>query len=961
MTAFRRKTRLYKALNELAKFEGNSDFISENASSSDAKKKIPGEFGTPGFNILSDFCRVGENIQSVEYLTIRADEEAEGIPVVVIPDNSTSKAGQYDMVASILSPQITGMLGLGSSKNGGALWTVSDDLTVTNDTAEKDETPLHVVLISSPDINPGSVNTEVCTVAMNSLPSLELSKAIPYLNIEFLSSETTKEALAEGAGKIRGITTSRYLLGEDLESSTTYKDFIEAPFYVPVVEEKESKRVTYSAMDIFTSPQTMAPVDVIGPNKQLRDPFRPFMSVENFSVTVASPQYGLDSLGCSVTANLSLILHDRKRLKDIAPLVTPGGFAKGDVLKITYGYAHPDGNTLDQASSAQKSSMLYGHIIDAMRVTELFTVSSADFSLQESGEMKIDIAAFSIGVDQAFSSIDVTESYGETITFAKVQKELNAIQDMIALLTKKEKFSKISTPTLLTSQGSLSGKQINLKTYKELVSFKRKLAKKANQASEKDALAKINNIFDDIFDRSKGSLTQAANARSSLLKKIFKFLETSPDPFIVPHPKGFKSLGKTNVGYSADNLAKMQDLTVGKISPSYISLGKLLTVLVGTSIKKEYQGTVDEIQMIFYGFNDCAAGVQDMNIASMPLELKTVKKVLEDEYTKRTSMSLTTLMAVVNENFIKDDNTKAYGLTKLPGDILKDDALKIIYNPESSSEYPDAVFKKPELSVTSRMFPGTSNGISEDMTILRIEFFDKRSSNGSVFKRLLEASSDRGIMYTLKRDTGGKPFCMQHEKSSKVYEKVLDPYLEALKIPDGLDLKDKTKASAEGIAKYGKLVNLNRKNVRSVMLEGYQTIVYGGGATGIISANVSSRKDPNAIELAIARSNTRKRSLEEEGSPGQDEFTAEVYPVECSLQTIGCPYFNFGQEYFIDFGSGTTIDNLYTVVDITHSINNGEFTTNLKLIQQEGYPTLITERQSLNKTIEKLMISKFTK
>jgi len=137
--------------------------------------------------------------------------------------------------------------------------------------------------------------------------------------------------------------------------------------------------------------------------------------------------------------------------------------------------------------------------------------------------------------------------------------------------------------------------------------------------------------------------------------------------------------------------------------------------------------------------------------------------------------------------------------------------------------------------------------------------------------------------------------------------------------------------------------------------------VYGGGATGIISANVSSRKDPNAIELAIARSNTRKRSLEEEGSPGQDEFTAEVYPVECSLQTIGCPYFNFGQEYFIDFGSGTTIDNLYTVVDITHSINNGEFTTNLKLIQQEGYPTLITERQSLNKTIEKLMISKFTK
>jgi len=82
-------------------------------------------------------------------------------------------------------------------------------------------------------------------------------------------------------------------------------------------------------------------------------------------------------------------------------------------------------------------------------------------------------------------------------------------------------------------------------------------------------------------------------------------------------------------------------------------------------------------------------------------------------------------------------------------------------------------------------------------------------------------------------------------------------------------------------------------------------------------------------------------------SPGADGADAQgtrdsglpmrVSPTSLSIETFGCPLFNFGQQIFFDFGTGTTADNIYAVVGIDHTIGPGEFKTSVKLIQLDTW------------------------
>ena len=61
---------------------------------------------------------------------------------------------------------------------------------------------------------------------------------------------------------------------------------------------------------------------------------------------------------------------------------------------------------------------------------------------------------------------------------------------------------------------------------------------------------------------------------------------------------------------------------------------------------------------------------------------------------------------------------------------------------------------------------------------------------------------------------------------------------------------------------------------------------------------------------------------------------------------MGCPLWRFGQQVFIDFGTGTTADNVYSVTGIDHSIASGEFKSSVKMVQLNtfGKFTAMTDR-----------------
>ena len=945
-----RAHKLKDAVKRLSKYYSSSDTLIPNSKDDKTFKEPP---TNPVEKLIRDFTEVGESIQSVGHFCIKAKETKGDIPVVIIPANKTVAASGEKIIDNKLSAAKKKLRGRGCAQNGEFKWNVEDDLTLIEDNGSKETLlPMHVVAICHPKVNPSSVNTEISSVVLNSIPTLEMSKAIPYLNVEFLGTVPSSTLFKEG--KFRGITTSNYLLGQrDAKSSEVapYKDFITADFLTDGASDGDDAMLTYAGMDVFTSPQTMLPAEIFDENRRMVDPFRPLMSIKDFSVDALSPAFGLDTAACDVSAKLTLVLHDRKRLVDVADLVKPGGFQEGNLLRVTYGYSHPDANVITQQSQAQKSSSVYGDILNGLRVSEIYSVINSDFSLSDSGEVQIDISAFSMGSEASWSALDITDAYSsKTETLATLTKELKVIQLLVSGLDKK-KFSKVSTPSILTLGGKLGGKKISSKQLKKIKAFVTAIKAKSDDRSLQSQVGEIAEAINGLFFDKSQKLNKAHASRSEYLTKILNQLERTPDPFLSPRPPGILVNHGLKKSYlESKNVREAKTGSRLLLGPSFISLGKLFSVILGTPLRRAYTGNVSEIQMNFYGFNESAGAVQDYNICSMPLKYTDVKKLIKKEFEDKASISLRTFINLVNDNFIRTKNNKAYGISGLKNSVLKDEALeKLYYSDENLKGFP-APFKIPELGLTARMLPGTlSPGIDSTTNILRVEIFDRRATSNSVYERLIEAASESGVFFPLTRATADSPIAMNHQKYAAESEKNIQHFLGPLSNADFPKVSGMEKV-INTIKTKAKKIKIDADAISLLMRSAYPTIVYGSATTGILSAKVNSRKDDNAIELALAR---QKNALSSQNpNEGIEEFVAEVYPVECGLETIGNPYFSFGQTFMVDFGTKTNMDNIYTVTKVSHRLSEGNYTTSLDLVQLEGYPVLVSPLSTTRKIIE---------
>ena len=106
------------------------------------------------------------------------------------------------------------------------------------------------------------------------------------------------------------------------------------------------------------------------------------MSITSFDVSVV-PAAGLME---KKKAKLSIILHDRSRLHEIAELIRPENYGTNEIL-IEYGWSHPDNSGRN----------VYGKFLNAMRQKEKFAVVNSSFSMGNNGEVNIDLDLFAKG------------------------------------------------------------------------------------------------------------------------------------------------------------------------------------------------------------------------------------------------------------------------------------------------------------------------------------------------------------------------------------------------------------------------------------------------------------------------------------------------------------------------------------------------------------------------------------
>ena len=110
------------------------------------------------------------------------------------------------------------------------------------------------------------------------------------------------------------------------------------------------------------------------------------------------------------------------------------------------------------------------------------------------------------------------------------------------------------------------------------------------------------------------------------------------------------------------------------------------------------------------------------------------------------------------------------------------------------------------------------------------------------------------------------------------------------------------------------------------------TIIYGGQNSAVIKANVKSMHNSKMATIHMIRA--QKNTSDDQGAVGDQDrgLPMRMMPVQLSMDMFGCPLLSFMQQFFIDFGTGTSVDNIYAVSTLTHKIEPGSFVTSCNFV-----------------------------
>jgi hypothetical protein len=117
------------------------------------------------------------------------------------------------------------------------------------------------------------------------------------------------------------------------------------------------------------------------------------------------------------------------------------------------------------------------------------------------------------------------------------------------------------------------------------------------------------------------------------------------------------------------------------------------------------------------------------------------------------------------------------------------------------------------------------------------------------------------------------------------------------------------------------------------------TLMYGTNGTMIKNASLSSQTNGllGTINL-LGGSFKQKSTLTASGlQESANNLPMRLVPAQLSVTSVGCPLAEPYQAFFIDFGTGTTLDNIYTSSQVAHSFSPGRFETSWTFIYSDGY------------------------
>ena len=399
-----------------------------------------------------------------------------------------------------------------------------------------------------------------------------------------------------------------------------------------------------------------------------------------------------------------------------------------------------------------------------------------------------------------------------------------------------------------------------------------------------------------------------------------------------------------------------------------VSLGKILMSFIGHSLS--VSGLFDEVQMVFYPLNHKSGGARRHTTASLPIPKQVLREVVIEKISKSPNLSISGFFSLLERKIIRDELLPIYGISSLTEKFNeKIERLKtereVIAGIKELSD--DQKSRKEEILAEIKL---ARDKLKDDISehVQKIYHSDNGPTVESVFVRpnlsmymevLIPQAPPEDVFQTdgsVKTPQFKKNICRVHiydeETVSRPFESMLNDviseggsgraFVKSASDPKALESilsEQKIEYDSKVIGKKpfkDSIVNLVNKvdatTIKKIIKRSYPSITYGT-STGVIknisvSSNVSS-----AISQAIMVSSFANKRNPQDGRSGFSEIEEmTVVPATIEIDMLGNPFIQRGNQIYIDFGTNTTLDNIYTVKTVRHEISAGSFTTKLSLM-----------------------------
>tara|TARA_Y100000592_G_scaffold186_1_gene270 strand:+ start:33038 stop:37552 length:4515 start_codon:yes stop_codon:yes gene_type:complete len=905
------------------------------------------------------------------------------------------------------------------------------------------------IMVNDPSLRVGSKNSLELSAFLNLINTIELSKCQPFFNINFILPGSV-ENMSGNIFKTASIT--QFLDGTPIYEKDTTETYntLSANFERRVNNSTTKQNAVSTNISLFTMPQTINNFDedFIGSeddivkrvsqkytrNNPIHDAAKPFLTVKNFSVDIA-PTQGLMSFK---TGKLSLVLHDKTRMTDIAPFIKPDLFGSfGAEIAIEYGWFHPEDD----------GSNVLANLFNESRILEKFIITNSSFSIDNTGQVNIDLSIAMRGpID--IRSITLKGKKNKTINSAKFNAAITKYQELKTAYSTRLQvdFEESYTSYLRDAAVSFesSGNSDVLKNPKLIVKnikkAKRKIKNLKNLKSNQsmmfflyDTLATLNkaggsliiqNPFNvkftstDTIENDTGTMKKFTDdpfiaassgtsnikhstAHSTLLTALIEVIEEFNKSYIAKvdaNNKQDQTIAnsilnfdkKEDPFYNKDWLKKYtkfsnirnnrytvkERVPVGYTNAStpqsnkskgskegytdYITFGSFLTSLIGSRLV--VNRGFNEVQIVSYTANGKCGLMSNLNIASFLLRKKELSDFIIELFKGGVELTLESIITQVINKFIISRKQICYGISDLykynsAGNVVNlsdsekkqqqnlEETLRKIYgtiadiDPRQFKQEVDInEFVMPKIKAT---FDTLTDRNDLSKTICRISIFDRNDDPFRSLNRIMSKLGNQEIEdAALKINKKMFDLKIKSPKSSEKSEQKF--YDESWQIIQDLIDKGIIVEQPKKSGKYRIKSFFNKGSFKNEIKRIMPSIVYGSQNSAVLDASVTTVNEAKLNTVYITRSdrNNENSDLNENFMASvkfQQDLPLKILPSQASVTLFGCPFVNFAQYMFLDFHTGTTIDNKYAVTGIKHDISPGKFTTSLTLSFGDSY------------------------